>query len=640
MRILLHSNGPNIPTGYGIQTAHLARRLRDSGHDVAISVYYGHVSGVGNWEGIPLLPCAGEPYGNDLMPQHAVKWFDGDPLGGWVIPIMDVFGLQTPLLSELNVAAWTPIDHNPVPPAVREFFGRSGAVPIAMSKWGHCMLGGTEYRDEVSTPAGGIGLDPLYAPLSLDTSVFAPVDDAKKVCGLEDDRFVVMMNGMNKGWAWHRKGYPEAFLAFGQFARNHPDALLYVHAEMLGPFAQGMNLVDLAVNSGIPEHQIKFCDQYAYMCGFIPPEQLAAVYSAADVFLAPSRGEGFCVPLLEAQACGTPVIVTDFSAQPELVGAGWKVPGEPDWEAAQTSWGVKASTAALVKALEAAYEERDSETNRACAIAKAQEYDADRVFERYWQPILRRLEGDTEPLPLVREKIPTRDGVAILVPALNRPQNVKTLVDSWKATAPKAATVYYICDPDDVEQVKAVEAAGAKVLFSMRGSTFAQKVNSGFRQTTEPWVFVTGDDVRFHQGWLDWARDLSDRFDVIGTNDHPDGKGNPKVAAGAHADHFFVRRAYVDEYGASLDGPGFVCHEGYRHFYSDVEVIELAKARGAFSPCLASLVEHLHPDLGHGTPDDTYVKGWSEREHDEKVWRSRAPLVAMQNDGLGKVRAA
>ena len=627
MRILIHSNGPNVPTGYGVQTAQLARHLRDEGHEVAISVYYGHQSGLGEWEGIPLLPCAGESYGNDLLPQHALRWFDGDPLGGWIITIMDVFGLVTPALEQFNVAAWTPVDHYPVPDAVRAFFSRTNAIPIAMSEWG---------RDELAK----VGLDALYAPLAIDTTVYSPVDDAKNVCGLHDDKFVVMMNGMNKGWAWHRKGYPEAFLAFGIFAKQHPDALLYVHAEHTGPYAGGMNLLTLAQRCGIPEHQIKFCDQYAYMNGFIPAEQLAAVYSAADVLLAPSRGEGFCIPLVEAQACGTPVIVTDFSAQPELVGAGWKVPGEPDYEAAQEAFGIKASIPALVQALENAYQERGSDENRLAAMAHAMQYDADVVFRKYWRPILSELEGG--PQGEAKEPIGKSDAVAVIVPALSRPQNVQPLVDSFNATQRGVAKCYFVCDAEDTEQIEAVKAAGAEVVYCTLGrpGTYAEKVNRGYEWTTEPWLFVCGDDVRFHKGWIDAAREVSDRFDVIGTNDHPDGNGNPRVASGSHADHFFIRRAYVDNQGASLDGPGKVAHEGYRHFYTDVEIVELAKARRTFTPCLASLVEHIHPDLGHGEADDTYRKGWSQREHDEKVWRKRAPLVEMQREGLGKVRAA
>lgn len=630
MRVLLHSNGPTTPTGYGVQTALLARRLRDAGHEVAISVYWGHQTGLGNWEGIPLLPCAGESYGNDILHEHAIRWFDGDPLGGWVIPIMDVFGLNNPLLRDFNVAAWTPIDHDPVPEAVLEFFRRTEAVPVAMSEWGKDLLAKQ-------------GVDAFYVPLSVDTGIFRPIPDAKRVCGISDDRFVVMMNGMNKGWAMHRKGYPEAFLAFGQFARNHPDALLYVHAEQWGVYAQGINLIELAAKCGIGENQIKFVDQYAYRCGFIPQEQLAAVYSAADVLLAPSRGEGFCIPLIEAQACGTPVIVTDFSAQSELVGAGWKLPAQPDWEAAQGAWMAKVDIPALMQALEESYEERGSEINRDCAIAKAREYDADLVFDTLWKPVLDQMGGGREPEP-VKPPIPYADGVAVLVPVLGRPQNVAPLVESFLA-AGEPATLYLVANPAEAdlytEAVAAVtDAPNVEVLVSGRGATFAQKVNSGYEQTTEPWLFICGDDVRFHPGWVTAARPLSDRYDVIGTNDSPDpARGNAKVQNGSHADHWFIRRSYVEDEGGSLDG--LVCHEGYGHFYSDVEVIELAKARGVFSPCLKSMVEHIHPDLHKDVPvDATYQLGWSQREADEKEWKDRQQYVAMERTGLGKVRTA
>ena len=54
--------------------------------------------------------------------------------------------------------------------------------------------------------------------------------------------------------------------------------------------------------------------------GFLSPEELPLWYNAADVFVYPSLYEGFGLPPLEAMACGTPVITSNASALPELVG--------------------------------------------------------------------------------------------------------------------------------------------------------------------------------------------------------------------------------------------------------------------------------------------------------------------------------
>lgn len=54
--------------------------------------------------------------------------------------------------------------------------------------------------------------------------------------------------------------------------------------------------------------------------GFVPEEHLPTYYNAASVFAFPSLYEGFGLPVLEAMACGTPVITTNTSSLPEVSG--------------------------------------------------------------------------------------------------------------------------------------------------------------------------------------------------------------------------------------------------------------------------------------------------------------------------------
>ena len=60
------------------------------------------------------------------------------------------------------------------------------------------------------------------------------------------------------------------------------------------------------------ENRVKFL-------GFVPIEDLPALITGAKVFVMPSLWEGFGIPVLEAMACGTPVIVSNISSLPEVV---------------------------------------------------------------------------------------------------------------------------------------------------------------------------------------------------------------------------------------------------------------------------------------------------------------------------------
>lgn len=57
-----------------------------------------------------------------------------------------------------------------------------------------------------------------------------------------------------------------------------------------------------------------------HLIGFVADEDLPALYSLADIFAYPSHYEGFGIPVIEAMACGTPVVCANNSCLPEVAG--------------------------------------------------------------------------------------------------------------------------------------------------------------------------------------------------------------------------------------------------------------------------------------------------------------------------------
>jgi glycosyltransferase involved in cell wall biosynthesis len=60
-------------------------------------------------------------------------------------------------------------------------------------------------------------------------------------------------------------------------------------------------------------------DDHITHISYLPNSELPAYYNAADVFVFPSLYEGFGVPVIEAMACGTPVICSNAASLPEVV---------------------------------------------------------------------------------------------------------------------------------------------------------------------------------------------------------------------------------------------------------------------------------------------------------------------------------
>ena len=76
-------------------------------------------------------------------------------------------------------------------------------------------------------------------------------------------------------------------------------------------------------------HQVEALglNQRVHFIGYVADEDLPALYNLADLFVYPSRYEGFGLPPLEAMACGVPVVCSNAASLPEVVGdAGLLVP--------------------------------------------------------------------------------------------------------------------------------------------------------------------------------------------------------------------------------------------------------------------------------------------------------------------------
>src|SRR5262249_5246420 len=128
-----------------------------------------------------------------------------------------------------------------------------------------------------------------------------------------------------------------------------------------------------------------------YLDEDMSPDELASLYRACDVFVTPYRGEGFCMPALEAMACGLPVIHTAIGPTSEFVpeDGGWAVEAErapvrPGGLPGLAGDGyvhevVPSVLVETLRSVAAAPEERRARATS--ALERAQDYSWDRVGE-------------------------------------------------------------------------------------------------------------------------------------------------------------------------------------------------------------------------------------------------------------------
>jgi len=104
--------------------------------------------------------------------------------------------------------------------------------------------------------------------------------------------------------------------------KRHKNEFRVVDAFATSSLAEQLHLVF----TGNPTRELReFIEQHhvtreVYFAGTIPEEKLPSLYGGAQALIFPSLYEGFGLPLLEAMACGTPVLTSNVTAMPEVAG--------------------------------------------------------------------------------------------------------------------------------------------------------------------------------------------------------------------------------------------------------------------------------------------------------------------------------
>lgn len=382
--VSLASNSPGMPTGYGYQAQLLAERLIRHGiHFSALSNY--------GLEGrkdtltiagkkVPHYPKGLSLYSDDVIPawcrEEAEKYPD---LKHILFTLYDVW-VYNNLDYDGPIVSWVPLDHITLPPGVQQFLTRKNVTAVTMSPHGQRQLASS-------------GISSTYIPHGVETKVFKPTHtingvSTREILGVPEDAFLVGMVAANKANGQiHRKAFAENLLAFSLHLKKYPNSYLYIHTEPSKAYG-GFHLPLLFQMVGIPKENVIVPDLVQMRTGY-PAEHLAAFYTAFDVLLSTSYGEGFGVPTMEAQACGTRVITSNFAASPDLVSTdSWTVDGQPFWDEAQGAFFEIPSLNGIIKALEQSYEKRGHSQE---SVDFAKKFDVDYVWTWYWLPFLKGL---------------------------------------------------------------------------------------------------------------------------------------------------------------------------------------------------------------------------------------------------------
>ena len=339
MNVLIVSHAPWRNTGYGRPAYELSGELEKRKHLTAIMAV--EERGVCKMEyfGIPVyMPPVNDPYGRGFC-QHVVKDFGADV----VITLLDawVYG-DSSFAGGKPWLAWCPIDQDPPQRGLDVL--SDAAVVLPFSNFGAKALARFIPDSKI-----------VVMPYGIDLKTFKRDTDGARAkhrsrLGLDEQAFVVGMVGTNL--PRDRKAFRENITGFADFAFTQKNARLLIWSTNEGDFRLSGLINELGMS-----------DQIKIVSGFDVTlnnnaDRMAEFYNSLDVLLHASAAEGFGLPIIEAQACGVPVIGANNTSMPELITdrTGWLVKDlSPVWSWLDGYW-MRPTPAGIARELRSAYD--------------------------------------------------------------------------------------------------------------------------------------------------------------------------------------------------------------------------------------------------------------------------------------------
>lgn len=375
-------------------------RLAQAGHKIAhIPIGFANHMGIQTLEDdIRIYESGHNPFSEDVVEEHYMH-FKADMLITLKEPWCFEYLHQMPI----NFVPNCIIDHEPLSPAITYRLSTTYRN-IAITRFGQRML-------------KNAGFSSVYIPHGVNCDIYKPIPEHKKECRklwfLDEDAYVIGIVAMNRA----RKMIPRMLRGFKRFKESNPDikTQLMLWSDIRPPARPEdtpMGIGDVAVDL-LPEmkelgiipdivfpheqlirHGIPDYTGEDYKNGW----DMVKLYGSMDVLLNCTGGEGFGMPLIEAQSMGIPVITTDYAGGPEQVGAGLTVRVD-DYVIINTP-GTKYCLASIDGMAEALTKIMKSDSTKLSKKARAfsMRYDWNRVIADYWEPFLRECQEELRPL--------------------------------------------------------------------------------------------------------------------------------------------------------------------------------------------------------------------------------------------------